>query len=141
LLHELADVVEQVFTIALTENLYPDACDRRAAIADYGAEHGLSCSAMRLGQLPLSASREVEARARVIKLMRIYAGRWRVFNSEGVQCRRRDNVNAQPRRVRKPAKDLRLERAPQLATDLHPRHPDTTNAAWDTGEDTRPQAN
>ena len=37
-LWEVADVIEQIYTIAFTENLYPSSEDRQAAMADYQAE-------------------------------------------------------------------------------------------------------
>jgi hypothetical protein len=107
---------------ALTENLYPDPDDRRAATADYRAEHGLSRSAMRLERLPLSAMREIEVRACVIKLMRIYARRWRVFNPEGPRPR-------PPSRQPKPAPKERLRKRARA----------TVKAFRDTSEDTRLQ--
>src|SRR5215475_14600378 len=39
---EVADAVEQIYTIAFTENLYPSTEDRRAARLEYAAEHRLS---------------------------------------------------------------------------------------------------
>jgi len=45
-LWEVADIVEQIFRIACTENLHPRP-DYDAPCCDYQAEHGLSVTRMR----------------------------------------------------------------------------------------------
>lgn len=105
ILWEVADVVEQIFTIALVEDLTPTPEDRYAAILGHQADHGLSVPQMR-GCLRCcyGTMRQVDERARQVRLMRLYAGRWRVWDSaERPKFRRRPNVNAQPRRAKKRA--------------------------------------
>ena len=46
-LWEVADIVEQIFRIACTENLFPRPEEYDAATCDYAAAHGLSVNAMR----------------------------------------------------------------------------------------------
>jgi len=41
-LWEVADVVEQIFRIACTENLFPRSEEYDAATCDYQADHGLT---------------------------------------------------------------------------------------------------
>jgi hypothetical protein len=47
ILWEVADIVEQIFTIALVEDLTPTPEDRYAAILGHQADHGLSVPQMR----------------------------------------------------------------------------------------------
>jgi hypothetical protein len=77
-LWEVADVVEQIFFIAYTENLHPRPEDYDAATCDYQAAHGLSVS--RMQALGLTAMREFRERAQVIALMRFYERRWRPWD-------------------------------------------------------------
>ena len=69
MLWELADVVEQIFTIACTENLYPTTDDRYAAAHEYQAEHQLTYGMQDEMRSNLVAMRDVEERACRIKLM------------------------------------------------------------------------
>src|SRR5215472_13029106 len=84
-LWEVADIVEQIFRIACTEDLRdiaPDDYD--AAASDYQAAHELSETAMRKAlRSSLTAMRKVRERAQVIALMRLYVRRWRPFEPEG----------------------------------------------------------
>jgi hypothetical protein len=102
-LWEVADIVEQIYRIACTENLHPRPEEYDAAAVDYQAAHGLSYSAMckEMG----GAFSEIHERAQVIALMRLYRGRWRVWDPEG---RRRSGPSRQPRR--KPEKQPRKAR-------------------------------
>jgi hypothetical protein len=104
ILWEVADIVEQIFTIALVEDLTPTPEDRYAAIG-HQADHGLSVPQMRERlRCCYGTMREVDERARQVRLMRLYASRWRVWDSaERPRFRRRPNVNAQPRRAKKRA--------------------------------------
>jgi hypothetical protein len=61
-LWEVADIIEQIFRIACTENLHPRTEDYEAATADYQAEHGLSDSAMRLAWRQYGTTSEVHER-------------------------------------------------------------------------------
>jgi len=92
-LWEVADIVEQIFCIAYTENLFTRPEDYDAACCDYRAEHGLSVTGMR------EAIRQYgtrDSRAQVIALMRLYGRRWQAWDCEGRQHRSRPNVT--PRR-------------------------------------------
>ena len=93
---ELADIVEQIFRIACTENLHPRPEEYDAATCNYVAEHGLSDSAMRSKMRQYGTLTEIHERAQVIALMRLYGRRWRVWDCEGRQHRSRPNVT--PRR-------------------------------------------
>ena len=105
ILWEVADVVEQIFTIALVEDLTPTPEDRYAAILGHQADHGLSVRQMRERlRCCYGTMREFDERARQVRLMRLYAGRWRVWDSaKKPRFRRRPNVNAQPRRAKERA--------------------------------------
>ena len=103
-LHELADILEQIFFIACTENLHPRPEEFDAATCDYAAEHGLSYSAMGLAMRQYGTLTEIHERARVIALMRFYRARWRPWDPEG---RRAGRPSRQPRKPR------REKRAPQ----------------------------
>ena len=75
---EVADVVEQIYRIAFTENLYPSTEDRRAARLEYAAEHRLSRTRLELAMRgSLLAMREVEEIARRLRLLQLYRQRWR----------------------------------------------------------------
>jgi hypothetical protein len=83
-LHELADILEQMFFIAATCDLDPRPEEIDAAACDYQADHGLSYSKMcevmgRHGAF----SPEIRERAQVIALMCFYRGRWRPWDPEG----------------------------------------------------------
>ena len=103
-LWEVADVIEQIYTIAFTQNLYPSSEDRQAAMADYQAEHEFSthrlCELLRYNYLTM---REIEQRAIRVKLMRLYARRWRPWDSEDRLSMRRARQARRPRPPRKPA--------------------------------------
>jgi hypothetical protein len=86
-LHELADILEQIFYIAYTENLHPRPEEYDAATCDYAAEHGLSYSAMGLAMRQYGTLTEIHERAQVIALMRLYANRWRPWDPEGPRVR------------------------------------------------------
>jgi hypothetical protein len=89
-LHELADVVEQIFFIACTEELHPRPEEYDAATCDYAADHGLSYSAMCQQMRQYGTFGEIHERAQVIALMRIYARRWRpLMPEDGVRRGRR----------------------------------------------------
>jgi hypothetical protein len=82
-LWEVADIVEQIFRIACTENLFPRPEEYDAAAVDYQAAHGLSYSRMCKEMNQYGALGEIHERAQVIALMRIYAKRWRPWDPEG----------------------------------------------------------
>jgi hypothetical protein len=124
-LWEVADILEQIFRIACTENLHPRVEDFETARRDYQAAHGLTNTSMREG-LGLKASREILERAQEIVLMRFYEKRWRVWDSEG----RRVNLSRQP----KPEKPPRAKSPPKRKGRPPKRAPE---APWDTPEDTR----
>jgi hypothetical protein len=89
---EAIEVVAGPITAAAIEDLTPTPEDRHAAIADYQADRGLSRAQMELELRQYVPLREVEDHARRVKLMRIYAGHWRVWDSEDrstVRCARR----------------------------------------------------
>jgi hypothetical protein len=72
-LWEVADIVEQIFRIACTENLHPRPEEYDAYQADHGLTYSGMCEAMRqYGTLT-----EIHERAQVIALMRLYGRRWR----------------------------------------------------------------
>jgi hypothetical protein len=66
-LQELADILEQIFFIACTENLHPHPEDFEAANRDYQAEHGILASSMH--ELGLNAMRDIRERAQAIAPM------------------------------------------------------------------------
>jgi hypothetical protein len=72
-LWEVADVIEQIYTIAFTENLQPDLEDREAAILDYRAEQKVARTTMqeRLRCCYVTMT-EIRLRGQLIKLMRLY---------------------------------------------------------------------
>jgi hypothetical protein len=74
-LWEVADIVEQIFRIACTENLHPVPEEYDAATCDYAAAHGLSVTGMGERMRQYGTLGEVHERAQVIALMRIYARR------------------------------------------------------------------
>jgi hypothetical protein len=83
-LWEVADVVGQVFAIACVADLTPTAEHRYAAILGYQADHDLSVPQMRERlRCCYGTMREVDERARHVRLMRLYAGRWRVWEFRG----------------------------------------------------------
>jgi hypothetical protein len=94
-LWEVADVVEQIYRIACTENLHPRPEEYDAAAVDYQAAHGLSYSRMCKEMNQYGALGEIHERAQVIALMRFYRARWRVWDPEG---RRKSGPSRQPRR-------------------------------------------
>jgi hypothetical protein len=84
-LHELVDILEQIFTIAATCDLRDVTSeDREAAIHAYQAAHGLSATRLRdVPRSSLAAMREVDDLSRQAKLIRIYAKCWRLLVPEG----------------------------------------------------------
>jgi len=105
-LWEVADVVEQIFTLAMTCDLRtvtPE--DHEAAVRTYQAEHDLPTTRLReVLRSSLTAMREVDELGRQAKLMRIYMRCWRPCEPEGRKpCRARANVHAEERRARKAA--------------------------------------
>ena len=78
-LWEVADIVEQIFRIACTENLHPRPEEYDAATCDYQGDHGLTYS--RMCKQMNGAFGEIHERAQVIALMRFYRTRWRPFDS------------------------------------------------------------
>ena len=74
-LHELEDILEQIFRIACTENLHPRPEEYDAAANDCAAAHGLSLTAMRERMRHYGTLSEIHERAQVIALMRLYANR------------------------------------------------------------------
>jgi hypothetical protein len=54
-LWEVADVIEQIYTIAFTTNLQPDPEDREAAILDHRAEHKVAAQSGPSGFLVAAA--------------------------------------------------------------------------------------
>jgi hypothetical protein len=67
ILWEVADVVEQMFTIALVEDLTPTPQDLYAAILGHQADHGLSVPQMRERlRCCYGTMREVDERARQV---------------------------------------------------------------------------
>jgi hypothetical protein len=102
-LWEIADVVEQIFRIACTENLYPRAEEFDAAACDYQAAHGLSYSKMCEQMRQYGTLSEIHERAQVIALMRFYRARWRVWDPEGRRVRL-------PSRQSRPASRKRLRK-------------------------------
>ena len=103
-LWEVADIVEQIFRIACTENLHPRPEEYDAATCDYVAEHGLSDSAMRLKMRQYGTLTEIHERAQVIALMRLYGRRWRPLAPEGGVRRGRRRARP-PDRTKKSASD------------------------------------
>ena len=83
-LWEVANIVEQIFTIAASCDLRDvTAEDREVAIHAYQAEHGLTVTRLRDAlRSSLTAVREVRERAQVIALMRLYARCWRPLAPE-----------------------------------------------------------
>src|SRR5262245_25557383 len=80
---EVADAVEQIYTIAFTENLYPSTEDRRAASLEYAAEHRLSRTRLEaVMRSSLQAMREVEEIARRLRLLQLYGQRWRPWTPD-----------------------------------------------------------
>jgi hypothetical protein len=71
ILWEVADIVEQIFRIACTENLHPRPEEYDAATCDYAAEHGLSMTRMREATRQYGTVGEIHERAQVIALMRL----------------------------------------------------------------------
>src|SRR5215831_4074877 len=88
-LWEVADIVEQIFRIACTENLHPRSEEYDAAACDYAAEHGLSVTGMCEQMRQYGTLTEIHERAQVIALMRLYGKRWRPFEPEGGMRRAR----------------------------------------------------
>jgi hypothetical protein len=86
-LWEVADIVEQIYTIALTENLYPRPEEFDAAACDYQADHGLTYSKMCEAMRQYGTLTEIHERAQVIALMRLYRARWRPWDPEGRRVR------------------------------------------------------
>jgi hypothetical protein len=82
-LWEVADIVEQIFHIACTENLHPRPEEFDAATCDYQAAHALSYSKMCEQMRQCGTLSEIHERAQVIVLMRLYARRWRPLVPEG----------------------------------------------------------
>jgi hypothetical protein len=82
-LWEVADIVEQIFRIAYTENLHPRPEEYNAATCDYAAEHGLSVTRLREQMRQYGTLSEIHQRAQVIALMRFYSRRWRPSDPEG----------------------------------------------------------
>ena len=86
-LWEVADIVEQIFRIACTENLYPRPEEYDAATCDYAAEHGLSVTGMCEAMRQYRTLSEIHERALLIALMRLYGARWRPLDLEGRRAR------------------------------------------------------
>jgi hypothetical protein len=86
-LWEVADVVEQIFRIAYTENLHPRPEEFDAAACDYQADHGLTYSGMCEAMRQYGTLSEIRQRAQVISLMRLYERRWRPWDPEGRRVR------------------------------------------------------
>jgi len=82
-LWEVADIVEQIFRIACTENLHPRPEEYDAAACDYQAEHGLSVTGMCEQMRQYGTLTKIHERAQVIALMHFYARCWRPSNPEG----------------------------------------------------------
>ena len=82
-LWEVADIVEQIFRIACTENLHPRPEGYDAACCDYQAKHGLSVTRMREQMRQHGTLSEIHRRAQVIAPMRLYAKCWRPLAPEG----------------------------------------------------------
>ena len=123
-LWEVADIVEQIFRIACTENLHPRPEEYDAATSDYQAGHGLSDSAMHAAlRSSLTAMREVRERAQVIALMRLYRTRWRPWDPEGrrVKPSSRQGKSASETRPRK--RSTTSEGKPLLESNPAPASP------------------
>jgi hypothetical protein len=77
-LWEVAAVVEQIYTIAFTEDLRPTLEDRGAARHEYAAEHQLTRTRLEtVMRSSLLAMREVEEIARRLRLLQLYGRRCR----------------------------------------------------------------
>jgi hypothetical protein len=82
-LWEVADVIEQIFRIAWTEDLHASPEDRYAAILDYQAEHRLAIGRMQEAlRSSFTVMQDIDQRASLIKLARLYAKHWRVFDAD-----------------------------------------------------------
>ena len=105
-LWEVADVVEQIFRIACSENLHPRPEEFDAAACDYQAANGLTYSKMREEMHQYGAMLEINERAQVIALMRLYRARWRPWDPEGARMRRssRQPRGEKPAREKSPPK-------------------------------------
>ena len=86
-LWEVADIVEQIFRIAYTDNLHPRSEDYDAATCDYQADHGLTYAGMCAAMRQYGTLSEIHQRAQVIALMRRYKARWRPWDPEGLRVR------------------------------------------------------
>ena len=76
MLGEVADIVEQIFRIACTQNLHPRPEEYDAAACDYQADHGLTYSGMCVAMRQYGTLTEIHERPQ-FALMRFYARCWR----------------------------------------------------------------